>query len=136
MVEQLLQEIEELVGTDELEYELNGKMIQIEQEGAGLELVTPILQIMERHPLDDFGVPGAMVHFVEQFFGHGYEEKLVESLKRRPASHTVWMLNRIINGSENIQEYMELLKDIAGREDLEPEIRERAQEYIEFQENQ
>lgn len=136
MVEQLLQEIEELVGTDELEYELDGKMIQIEQEGAGLELVTPILQIMERHPLDDFGVPGAMVHFVEQFFGHGYEEKLVESLKRRPASHTVWMLNRIINGSENIQEYMELLKDIAGREDLEPEIRERAQEYIEFQENQ
>ena len=101
-----------------------------------MELVTPILQIMERHPLDDFGVPGAMVHFVEQFFGHGYEEKLVESLKRRPASHTVWMLNRIINGSENIQEYMELLKDIAGREDLEPEIRERAQEYIEFQENQ
>ncbi|MCI8371829.1 MAG: hypothetical protein HFI75_05445 [Lachnospiraceae bacterium] len=136
MVEQLLQEIEELIGTDELEYELDGKMIQIEQEGAGLELVTPILQIMERHPLDDFGVPGAMVHFVEQFFGHGYEEKLVESLKRRPASHTVWMLNRIINGSENIQEYMELLKDIAGREDLEPEIRERAQEYIEFQENQ
>ena len=136
MVEQLLQEIEELIGTDELEYELDGKMIQSEQEGAGLELVTPILQIMERHPLDDFGVPGAMVHFVEQFFGHGYEEKLVESLKRRPASHTVWMLNRIINGSENIQEYMELLKDIAGREDLEPEIRERAQEYIEFQENQ
>ena len=32
MVEQLLQEIEELVGTDEFEYELDGKMLQIEQE--------------------------------------------------------------------------------------------------------
>lgn len=135
MVEQLLQEMEELVGTDELEYELDGKMMQLEQEGAGLELVTPILQIMERHPLDDFGVPGAMVHFVEQFFRNGYEERLVESLTRRPACHTVWMLNRIINGSEDTQEYLELLEAIAGREDLEPEIRERAQEYLEFQEN-
>ena len=68
--------------------------------GAGLEIVEPVLRFMEEHPAIDFGMPGALVHFVERFYGKGYEEKLIESVQRKPTSVTVWMLNRIINGTK------------------------------------
>src|ERR1051326_4578380 len=70
-------------------------------DGVGFEAVEPILQFMENHPDEvDLGTPGALVHFSEKFCGHGYEEKLLESISRRPVSHTIWMLNRLINGTK------------------------------------
>jgi len=69
-------------------------------DGVGFEAVEPILQFMENHPEVDLGTPGALVHFSEKFSGHGYEEKLLESISRRPVSHTIWMLNRLINGTK------------------------------------
>ena len=30
---------------------------------------------MELNPGLDFGTPGPLVHFVEQFYGNGYEQK-------------------------------------------------------------
>ena len=57
-------------------------------------------KLLENNPDIDFGNPGPLVHFLEIFYKKGYEKKLVESLKRQPTKHTVWMLNRIINGSE------------------------------------
>jgi len=41
------------------------------------------------------------VHFVERFYQKGYEAKLLESIERRPTAHTVWMLNRLINGAKS-----------------------------------
>jgi len=69
-------------------------------ESGGIETVEPILRFMEGHPLLDFGTPGPLVHYLEGFYGNGYEERLIESIKRQPTSHTAWMLNRIINGTE------------------------------------
>jgi hypothetical protein len=68
--------------------------------GAGLETVEPILRFMEEHPTIDFGMPGPLVPFVERFYRKGYEEKLIESIQRRPTAQTVLMLNRLINGAE------------------------------------
>jgi hypothetical protein len=65
----------------------------------GAEALEPVLRFMEEHPSADLGTPGALVHFVERFYGHGYEEKLLESISRRPTQHTAWMLNRVINGT-------------------------------------
>lgn len=130
MLEKLLNEIEALVGSDEFEYEIDGIMERFEEAGAGLEAVTPLLQIMERHPLDDFGAPGAVVHFIESF-DPDYEPYLLESLRRRPSMHTVWMLNRCINGGSG---YLDLMKQIAGDRTLEREIRDEAAGYVEFQE--
>ena len=73
---------------------------EIEGRTDAFDSVEPILKLMENNPDIDFGNPGPLVHFVETFYKKGYEEKLVESLKRQPTKHTVWMLNRIINGSE------------------------------------
>ena len=76
--------------------------------------VEPLLLLMERNPDIDYGMPGPIVHFVERFYGNGYEGKLVESIKRNPTKHTLWMLNRIINGStgEVKSEYLSMLADI------------------------
>lgn len=132
MISQLLQEIEELVGSDYFQYDMEEKMELIKQNGAGIETVTPILEIMERHPLDDFGMPGAMVHFAESF-GEEYKPLLISSLKKRPSMHTVWMLNRCINGSADKAEYIDLLKEISERTDIEKEIRESAGDFYKFQ---
>lgn len=69
-------------------------------QGAGIEVVAPILRFMEEHPSIDFGAPGPLVHFVERFYRRGYEDHLVESVLRRPTAHTVWMLNRVVNGTK------------------------------------
>ncbi|SHJ43616.1 hypothetical protein SAMN02745163_01964 [Clostridium cavendishii DSM 21758] len=73
---------------------------EIEEREDAFEAIQPILMLIEKNPNIDFGKPGPLVHFAEKFYKNGYEEKLVESLKRFPTKHTVWMLNRIINGSQ------------------------------------
>jgi hypothetical protein len=70
----------------------------------GLEAVESILRFMEDNPDLDFGTPGELVHFVERFYRHGYEEELRQSLARKPTAHTVWMLNRLINGARSLSE--------------------------------
>lgn len=66
-----------------------------------VDVVTPILQFLEDHPKIDLGMPGPLVHYAETFLSRGYEERLIESLNRRPTLYTVWMLNRLINGTDN-----------------------------------
>lgn len=66
----------------------------------GVECIVPILRFMEEHPSLDFGSPGPLVHFLEDFHLVGYEERLIESICRQPTTLTVWMLNRVINGTE------------------------------------
>ena len=81
---------------------------------------------MERNPLIRFGSPGAIVHFLETFYKKGYEEELVDSIKRKPTVHTIWMLNRIINGTDNKEYYLSLLKNIYENKLYDNEIREEA----------
>jgi hypothetical protein len=69
-------------------------------DGVGFEAVEPILKFMENHPEVDLGGVGALVHFSETFYRHGYEEKLLESISRKPVQRTIWMLNRLINGTK------------------------------------
>jgi len=67
----------------------------------GVESVEPILRFMEEHPTLDYGMPGPLVHFVEEFHSNGHEEKLIESVSKNPTMVTVWMLNRVLNGTED-----------------------------------
>ncbi len=68
-------------------------------ENVTFEVVEPILRFMEEHPSVEFGMPGSLVHFAEKFRKNGYEDKLLESIARKPTQHTAWMLNRLINGT-------------------------------------
>lgn len=99
------------------------------------EAVEPLLQLFERHPTAYFGDPGAIVDFIERFRGE-YENILAASVKRTPTVTTVWMLNRCINAGEHTEEYRSILKEIAGRTDVDKVIKENAQEFLDFQANQ
>lgn len=125
-----IKEIENSIGSDDFESVMEENIMKLEIQNVGIEAVEPLLQLMERHPLDDFGAPGAIVHFVERFYKKGYEELLVKSIKRKPTMHTVWMLNRIINGSENKKDYIELMNNIIECNDFEEEIRNQARTFI------
>lgn len=130
MLDTVIKEIENAVGTDDFEFIMEENIMKLEVEGVGIEAVTPLLELMERHPMDDFGMPGAIVHFVERFYKNGYEELLIESVKRRPTMHTVWMLNRVMNGSENKNDYLEIMKEVTERSDIEEAIKNSASEFM------
>ena len=106
----------------------------ITNAGYKSEAVEPLLQLFERHPTAYFGDPGAIVDFIEQFGGE-YENSLAASVKRTPTSITVWMLNRCINAEEHTEEFMDILKEIVGRTDVDKAIKESAQEFLDFQAN-
>lgn len=130
ILETAIKEIENSIGTDNLEFVMEESIIKLEIQNVGIEAVEPLLKLMERHPLVDFGVPGAIVHFVERFYKKGYEELLVESIKRKPTMHTVWMLNRIINGCNNPKDYIEIMKGVANNNIVEEEIRNQAKVFM------
>lgn len=130
MLDTVIKEIENAVGTDDFEFIMEENIMKLEVEGVGIEAVTPLLELMERHPMDDFGMPGAIVHFVERFYKNGYEELLIESVKRRPTMHTVWMLNRVMNGSENKNDYLEIMKEVTERSDIEEAIKNSTSKFM------
>lgn len=96
--------------------------------------VDPILAFLEKHPEVDVGSPGPLVHFVEKFYGDKYEAKLLESLSRKPTAHTVWMLNRIINGVKDPaqrQPYIEAMSDAKNHPLADSSAREQAVHFLE-----
>ena len=101
-------------------------MEEIEENYNQLDSVQPLLRLMERHPLTDFGSPGPIVHFVERFYKKGYEEELLLSLNL----HTVWMLNRLINGTDQAEVYLDILKGISENTSYDKEIREEALHFL------
>ena len=136
ILEQEIAKIEESIDQyDEADTQVMYESIDtITNAGYKSEAVEPLLQLFERHPTAYFGDPGAIVDFIEQFGGE-YENSLAASVKRTPTITTVWMLNRCINAGEHTEEFMDLLKEIANRTDVDKDIKERAQEYVDFQAN-
>lgn len=98
--QEITSQLERLPSTDDFASLSTDLVDQWESADVGFEAVEPVLRFMEEHPSIDFGSPGALVHFIEKFYHHGYEEKLLESIVRKPIGHTVWMLNRVINGAK------------------------------------
>lgn len=75
----------------------------------------------------DLGTPGPLVRTLEEL--PGYESFLVESLKRRPAPLTVWMVNRILHESRRTTRYhvfLSVLRGVLDHPTAPPEIKEEA----------
>ena len=130
MIEELIRELEAQIDSDDYEEVQENCLAQIQAEGLVLSAVEPLLLFMERHPLSDFGMPGAIVHYAEQFCKKGYEDLLAVSVARRPTLHTVWMLNRVKNAGEDAGKYEQLLRDILERPDVEEEIKNSVKEFL------
>lgn len=129
-LELIIKKIEDNIDSDNFEVIMIECMKNIESDYNEPDSIEPLLKLMERHPLTSFGSPGAIVHFVETFYKKGYEEKLITSLKRMPTVHTVWMLHRIINGADNREYYLSLLKQISENKDYDKEIRDEALNFL------
>lgn len=130
MIEKLIKQMEEHIDCDDFEEVQEECLFQIEQENLGISAVEPLLFFMERHPLSDFGMPGSIVYYVEQFYKKGYEDLLIASVIRRPTLHTVWMINRIKNANENVDKYEKVLNDILEKQDVEKEIKTYVKELL------
>lgn len=130
MIEDIIREMEEQIDSDDFEEVQDRCVLQIEIDNLGISAVEPLLLFMERHPLSDFGIPGAIVNYVEQFYKRGYEDLLISSVIRRPTLHTVWMINRIKNAGEDTDKYEMILNDILDKQDVEMEIKESAKRFL------
>lgn len=131
MLNSIIQKMESgMQDSEDFETVMMDCMEEIEENYNQLDSVQPLLRLMERHPLTDFGSPGPIVHFVERFYKKGYEEELLLSLKRIPTLHTVWMLNRLINGTDQAEVYLDLLKEISENTSYDKEIREEALHFL------
>ncbi|WP_314960731.1 hypothetical protein [Prevotella pallens] len=97
-------------------------------------LMDPLLRILEKNSDFDFGMPGQIVHALEKHYKKGLEEELFKSLNRKPTFYTLWMLNRIINGTSDTKEkegYMEMLKSILKME-IPDYLKKQAQHLIDL----
>lgn len=109
---ELANQLSQIATTDDFPSQSSRLVESWKQAGTGPEALEPVLRFMEAHPDIDYGMPGSLVHFVETFFRKGYEAKLVESIVRKPTAHTVWMLNRLINGTQGHEQsrYIQLME--------------------------
>ena len=98
--DEISSQLDGIAHTDDFETSSSDLVDRWESLNVGFEAVEPILRFKEEHSSIEFGTPGALVHFVEKFYRNGYEQKLLESISRKPTSHTAWMLNRLINGEK------------------------------------
>lgn len=130
MLEVLIKKMEDSIDSDDFEWIEEECIEKIEESDLGINAVEPLIKLMERHPLADFGVPGAIVHFVEKYYNKGYEDILYQSIKRSPSMHTVWMLNRICNDKNSDDKFRKLLAETAQRNDIDDAIAKSAKEFL------
>lgn len=129
----ILQQMEACIEDNEVTYEFDDLIDKINDLDLECSSIEPLLMFIEEYPLVDFGFPGEIVHYLEKYYKHGYEDKLIDSIKRRPTRHTVFMLNRLINGNQD-EKYLFLMKAILDRNDVEQAIKEDVQEFLNYQE--
>lgn len=98
------------------------------------EAIGPIIELIASNPTTDFGNPGPLVHFLENFDERQYDEKLVESIRRCPTGHTLFMLNRIINGAKASKKksYLELFDFVINAPQVSKTVQEIAREFRSF----
>lgn len=102
--EEIARQLEAIANDDDFEGSTHEIIDGWEAAGVGVEAVEPIMRFMEAHPSTDFGWPGCLVHFMERFYGKGYEQLLVDSVRRTPIPHTMFLLNRCVNGAKTPEE--------------------------------
>ena len=58
---------------------------------------------------------------------------MITSVKRAPSMHTVWMLNRCINGAADKSELLSVLESVVNNENADNAVRDNAKEFFEYQ---
>jgi len=107
----------------------------IEKGPIGAGTSAALLRLFERFPESDgYGIFWSIVHLLEA--NGGYEPLLVESVENHPSEFGVMMVNRLINGGVqevNGSPLIELLQAVSANGNAPPEVRESAEEFLDFQ---
>lgn len=122
---EILGMLHSMVGQDDFECIQNDMVEEMEQCENQFEFVEPILQLMEDNPDADFGVPGALTHFIEHFSQSGYEELLMKSVRHKPTAHNVWLLHRAWNNVNDPMhdEYESIAEDLKSIPNLSEDVK-------------
>jgi len=130
---QIVDQLSSIAFEEDLE-QSSEELVEIwRSSSVGKQAIEPILMFMENHGSWDYGSPGPFVHFIEIFYGHGYEKLLVDSINRKPTLHTLWMLNRIINGEKEPERkrfYIKIMSECANNNLIDQAINERAIHFL------
>ena len=136
ILSELIDSLEANKRSDYFSLDIADAVEELEKTDIPRVFIESIIKFMESNPLTDFGTPGSLVKLLERYRGRGYEELLLESLSRSPTTHTIWMLNRLMNGTEDLsffKEALSVLLNVANDSSLEDYIRESAKEVREQQ---
>ena len=104
---------------------------ELKKSAKPYEFVEPILEIISTNPSVNFGMPGDLVHFVEKFYKKGYEELLINSVRKNPTSHNILMLHRCYNDikNPNRNEFAKVVKTLKNDKSVSSEIKNIIDEY-------
>lgn len=95
--------------------------------------VPAMFNVMERLDCAELGAPGPLVHTMEQWRGR-YEKHLVNSVRRRPSIHAIWMINRILNVSPpDTKDWIDLLAAVASHPLACQSVKDQAVRFIQIQ---
>lgn len=129
--EEIITRLQNAAKEDE-EYYMDDDLIDaINEYPEPFELVEPILEIIGTHPRVDFDMPGNLVHFLEQFYKHGYEELLVSSVRKNPTAHNMWMVHRCFDDVNNPKRemFVELMKKLKDDSSVSMDIKKEIDEF-------
>ena len=129
--EEIITRLQNAAKEDE-EYYMDDDLIDaINEYPEPFERVEPILEIIGTHPRVDFGMPGDLVHLLEQFYKHGYEELLVSSVRKNPTAHNIWMVHRCFNDVNNPKRemFVELMKELKDDSAVSMDIKKEIDEF-------
>ena len=98
-----------------------------------VECAPVMFHTIERLDGVNLGTPGPLVHTLESWRG-GYEEVLVQSVRRKPTPLSVWMVNLILNARPpNAESWRELLRSVADNPAASAVTRAEANRFITYQ---
>ena len=95
--------------------------------------IKPLLRFMCENPTLDYGMPGALVRFIESFPEDVYVDDLIQTIQKQPTEHNTWMLLRIMNtwNSPRQKEYIAVMKSALSHPNISEELMEDLKEDLE-----
>ncbi len=134
-IEKYINEIKESIIKNEFHEKIGFILEKIDKVENSNYTVKPLIKIIQENPEFDFGNPGEIVFFLEKYDEEKYDKILVESVMEKPTEHTIFMMNRIINGAseEKKSEYIELYMKILCDNRINDELKKIIKEFLEFQ---
>jgi len=132
-IQKLFDELETHIGSDWIEDYEDDLVSALEPRSDKESFIEPVFLLLEKYPLADWGMPGALAQFLESFDTETEERFLLCSLERQPTMLTVFMLNRLIN-ADGKPEYLSAMSRIADNTKIAADISKSARDFVEYQE--